>query len=339
MIVIPKTMSTLICLMALLMGGAPPAQPPATRAGLDGVLRDLAGGRLPLEDVRLETQCLEEGRFLHATVHGNGVAVWNDERQSTLTTGQVITLVKAFDREGFARMPPSFGEDERDHVRMAVKMTCRVRFSGKGITKDVIQLDKGEQSVALKRLARGILDATRMATRDAPGIGSLDKGLAAVAVGRVAVETLRIRLRVGAGNSRGWLLRIDGRDLEVEPDAGSKTVRRLEEPVVRDLARVFRENAFATLPTNISAADYVDVSVAVLGEEHAVQARQFAGSSIPDSATRERFDRVIAPLLAFRQPVIEQAPRAEIDNVAAVAGLRDGRDEVLDRAVALVQGK
>ena len=310
MIVIPKTMSTIICLMVLL-----------TQAGVDGVLRDLARGRLPLDDVRLETQCLDEGRFLHATAYGSGVAIWNDERQSVLTREQVLALVTAFDREGFARMPASFGGDERDGARMAVKMTCRVRFSGNGTSKDVIQLDKGEQSAALKRLARGILDTTRAATRDAAPIASLDEGLAAVAAGGLAVETLRIRMRVGAGNSPGWLLRIDGRDLEIEPDAGSKTTRRLEEGMVRDLARVFVESTFSTLPVNVDAAEYIDVSVAVLGKEHAVQARRFAASSAPDRGIRERFDRAISRLRELHQPLSGQEPRREIANVAAFARL------------------
>lgn len=301
MIVIPKMMSTIICLTALLLGGTPPSQPQATQPALASVLRELASGRSPLDDIRLETQCLDEGRFVHATAYGNGVAIWNDERQSMLTREQVMSLVKAFDREGFARMPASFGEDERDRARRAVKMTCRVRFAGHGTTKDVIQLDKGEQSAALKRLATGILDAARLATRDAAGVGSLEDGLAAVAAGRLAVETLRITMRVGAADPRGWVLRIDGRDLDIEPDTGSKTTRRLEDAAVRGVARALSENTFAALPVNIGATEYVDVSVAVLGQQHSVQSRRFAGTAAPDPRIRERFDRAIEPLRAFQR--------------------------------------
>jgi hypothetical protein len=186
---------------------------------------------------------------------------------------------------------------------MAIKMTCRVRFSAPGAAKDVIQLEKGDQSPGLHRLARAILDAARVATQDAPAVASLEEGLARVAAGRLAVETLRITMRVGAGSagkadSRGWVLRVDGRDVEIDPDAGSKVTRRLDERSVRDFARAFAENRFATLPINLATREYVDVTVAVLGQEHGVQAGRFAVSSAPE--IESRFDRAIAPLLALR---------------------------------------
>jgi hypothetical protein len=305
MIVIPMVMSTIMWLTTLLAGAVAAAQAGAPQGDVDGVLRGLAGGRLQLDDVRLETQCLDDGRFVHASAYGNGVAIWNDERQSALAREQVMILVKAFEREGFARMPESFGGDERNPARMAVKMTCHVHFSGAGARKDVIQLDKGEQSPALKRLARSILDTARVATQNARPIDSLEEGLAAVAAGGVAVETLRIRMRVGMSGGkadpRGLVLRIDGRDLEIEPDAGAKTTRRLEAPEVRDVARVLAENGFAALPINLARTGFVDVSVAILGKEHAVQARRFAETPEPDPRIRARFEKAIAPLIALQE--------------------------------------
>ena len=287
---------------ALLVSGLIGASLPGASNALDGVLRDLAAGKRPLDGVRLETQCLDEGQFVYAAAHGNGVAIWKGERQGTLNPDQVLALVKAFDREGFARMPDSFGGDERKPRRMAVKMTCRVRFAAGDIAKDVIQLDKGEQSLALKRLARGILDAARNGTRDAARIESLHEGLAAVADGRLAVETLRITLRAGGTRARhagGWVLRVDGRNVEVEPDAGATAKRRLEESAVRDLARALTGSSFATLPVNVSAPEHVDVTVAVLGHEHAVQAREFSGRP-PEPRIHERFEQAVAPLIALR---------------------------------------
>ena len=303
MILFPEQVSMTHWMVALLLLGLNPAQPRSSPQQVEGLLRELAAGRVALQTVRLETQCLEDGRFLQAAAHGTGVAIWNGERQGSLTREQVLSLVKAFVREGFARMPASFGE-EKEERRMAVKMTCRVRFSDGRVAKDVIQLDEGRQSPALKRLARGILDAARAATRSAAAVTSLDEGLAAIADGRLAVETLRITMRAGVGTGvrettgKGGVLRIDGRDLHVEPDAGAPVTRRLEDAAVRELARVLADSRFFDLPVNVRAPEYVDLTVSVLGQEHSVQARQFSGAA-QDPALRARFERAVAPLTAL----------------------------------------
>jgi len=172
-------------LAALALAGFTGWQPPAP-THFDRILRELADGRRPPETVRLETQCLEEGRLVNAAAYGTGVAIWNRERQGTLTRQEVFSLLKAFVSEGFAQMPAVFGEASDDNAPRSVKTTCRVRFSAEGTAKDVIQLEKGEQSAALKQLARGLLDAARGATRNAAPIASLNDGLAAVAGGRLA---------------------------------------------------------------------------------------------------------------------------------------------------------
>jgi hypothetical protein len=291
---------------ALLFSGAAAAQSDVAPAHLDRVLRELAEGSGPLDGVRLETECLDEGRFVKGAAYGTRVAIWNDARQGMLTQQALLSLLEAFSREKFARMPIAFGEEEGDLSRMAIKMTCRVRFTGGGATKEVIQLDKGEQSAGLKRLARAIITATRTATHDAVPIDTLDRGLAAVADARLAVETLRITMRSGPGrglqqaDAGGWVLRLDGRDLEIEPDAGARTNRRLDAAAVREVARALRESGFTTLPSNVRAPEYVELTVSVLGKEHAVQARQFSGDSVQDAGIHARFVQAVAPLVALR---------------------------------------
>jgi len=290
----------------LLAGAATLQQPSATPPQVDRVLRDVGAGRQPLDDVKMETQCVEQERFRQAAVHGNGVAIWDGEKQGTLTRDQVLALVKTFAREGFPNMPASFGEEEEGAARMSIKMTCRVRFAADGVVKDVIQLEKGDQSAALKRVAKALLDSARGATRSAPAIESLGEGLAAIGAGTLAVETLRVTMRSGAGrgardaDDNGWVLRLEGRDVEIETDAGARSTRRLPEPAVRDLARAMADSGFARLPANVRGTGYVDVIVSVLRHERNVQARQFSGSGEQDPAVRARFEQAMAPLAALR---------------------------------------
>jgi hypothetical protein len=186
-------------------------------------------------------------------------------------------------------------------------MTCRVRAAAGGLSKDVIQLEEGRQSAALKRLAGVILGAARNATRTSPPIQSLQDGLDSVAAGRLAIETLRITMRSGAGRGTreasppGWILRIDGRDLEVEPDGGSPVRRRLAAAEVRELARRLADSRFADLPINVRAAAYTELTVAVLGHERAVQARPFAGTSAQPHEAEARFQRAVEPLMALQR--------------------------------------
>lgn len=287
---------TAIAMAAASAQTAPPA------AEVERVLRELAGGAASADGVRVETQCRDQGRFVTAAVHGSGAAIWNQERQGTASREQITTLLDALVRENFARMPRSFGEEEpKEEARPKPKLTCLVRFAGAGVRKDVLQFEDGPQSPALRRLARAILDVTRGAAARGMSAASLDEGLAAVADGRLAVETLRITFRAGtAGDAAGWVLRLAGRDLEIEPDAGPVRARRLDEAQAREIARTLRGSGFASLPRNVPAEGYTDATVAVLGHEHGVQARAFAGGAAPDPAIAARFRDAIKPLLDLR---------------------------------------
>ena len=285
---------------AILLVGLAALQHAAPSASIDRVLRDLAGGRRPLERVRIETECGVDRQLTRAAVFGSGVAIWNDQRQGAIASGDVRALLDLFVRESFAAMPASFGEDEGDKV----KMTCVVRFADGDVARTVMQLEHGRQSVALQRLARAVLARARNAAASVPPLASLDEGLQAIAGGRLAVETLRVTLRSGAAGqggaaASGWVLRLDGRDLEIEPDAGARVVGRLEATTVREIARSLSDAAFASLPVNLASAGYAELSVAILGQEHTVQAQSFAGRE-PDPVLRDRFTRATAPLLALR---------------------------------------
>ena len=160
---------------AILLVGLAALQHAAPSASIDRVLRDLAGGRRPLERVRIETECGVDRQLTRAAVFGSGVAIWNDQRQGSIASGDVRALLDLFVRENFAAMPASFGEDEGDKV----KMTCVVRFADGDVARTVMQLEHGRQSAALQRLARAVLDRARNAAANVPPVASLDEGLQA----------------------------------------------------------------------------------------------------------------------------------------------------------------
>ena len=68
---------------------------------------------------------------------------------------------------------------------------------------------------------------------------------------------------------------------------------------MREIARSLSDAAFPSLPVNLASAGYAELSVAILGQEHTVQAQSFAGRE-PDPVLRDRFTRATAPLLALR---------------------------------------
>jgi hypothetical protein len=301
------SMTNWICVGFL--AGATAIQSAAPPPDVARVIRDVANGQRPIDAVRLDSECVDEGRFETSAVYGSGVAIWNSQRHGTVTPQQVRTLLDLFVRENFAKMPASFGEDEgeEDTRHASVKMTCRVRFSDDAVEKSVMQLEKGRQSAALKRLAHAVLAASRTATADARPIGSLEDALGAIGGGRMPVETLRITMRAGAGSgvrqaaANGYVLRLDGRDLEIDPDAGPRSVRRLDPAEVRDVVRALWSAGFAGLPASVNADDYLDVTVSVLGQEHAVQARPLPDRAAAESDAQKRFTTAVAPLMALRR--------------------------------------
>ena len=284
--------------VALLLVALAALQHSTPGAAIDRALRDLATGNRSPDSARIETECGVERQLTRAAIFGSGAAIWNDRRQGAIAPSEIHALIDLFVREGFAAMPASFGEDEGDKV----KMTCMVRFAEGSLHKTVVQLAGGRQSAALTRLAHAVIDRAHAAAGDAPPVAPLDAGLQAIGAGTLAVETLRVTLRsgvAGAGSGGGWIVRLDGRDLEIEPDGGTRAVSRLDEARVREIVRALADAGVASLPVNVARDGYAELTVTVLGHDHTVQARPFAGRE-PDAALRARFEQAIGPLVALR---------------------------------------
>ena len=302
----------LACLSALLSlllgsGSASPASPErqTSRSLAEALERALADG---WGQLRMEAECRVEGRLPRAEVFGNGVGIWNEERQFRLPREAVRSLLVAFREAGFALMLPSYG-GEGDSVTpdaQPPRLTCRVGLSLDGASRQVVQLQGGRQSAELRRLAERILDACRV--KAAAGIGAvdLDEGLAKVATGVLAPEVLQVLVsrrpagRPSADGAWGWVLRVAGRTASIlgPGEPGPEPVEaRLDDAEAAALARLLREEGVAGLPFNLYAEELTDLVVQVLGHEKKVQARRFAGMTRATHAEAQaRFERILGTL-------------------------------------------
>ena len=137
---------------------------------------------------------------------------------------------------------------------------------------------------------------------------SLDEGLAAVADGTLAPETLRLTLHekpeLGTAGT-GVLLRLRGRELSVRRFAtgsgyGPPREVELGEEDLRALAGRLAALSPARLPANLHAPGYLDLTLEVLGHRIAVQARRFAGMTAATHGDLQRdFDRLLESVRAL----------------------------------------
>lgn len=307
----PACVSILVSLL-LGGGGASPASPegPASPALSEALERALADG---WGELRIEAECRVGGRLPRAEVFGNGVGIWNEERQFSLPREEVRSLLVVFRDEGFASMRPSYGGKKDPVIPEAQppRLTCRVGLSLDGVSAQVVQLEGGRQSAELRRLAERILDECRAKGASGTGAVDLDDGLAKVASGALAPEVLQVLVsqrpegRPSGDGARAWVLRVEGRAASIllPGERGPEPVeRRLDDAEAASLARLLREDGIARLPANLYAEELTDIVVRVLRHETTIQARRFAGlTRATHGEAQVRFERILAALRDRRE--------------------------------------
>ncbi len=203
----------------LLASGGARADLSPERPSLAGALdRALADGWNELE---IEAECRVEGRLPRVEVYGNGVGIWNDERQFVLSRTEVRELLAAVRDAGFASMRPSYGgkHDPAREDAQAPRLTCRASVRLDGASGEAVQLEGGRQFAELRRLAETILDACREKAAAGTGAADLDDGLAKVASGILAPEVLQVLVsrqpegRSSTDPARVLTMRVAGRTL------------------------------------------------------------------------------------------------------------------------------
>jgi hypothetical protein len=307
--------------------GAVPSGPSGVAVVDQGIEGDTAAGsgtlrralseavddRTHWDSLHLLVECAADAGMRSVEVHGNGVGIWDHDRQFRLTPAELSRLLRTLDEAEFTSLEEIYGGRERpdpgapertEEEGSAIRVVCRVTLSLAGRTKQVVQLAKGEQSAELRRLGEALLALCREAGQAGTAAEDLSDGLEKVSRGDLAPETLRLLLHrkpqtTGSDAAAGgFLLRLSGRRVTsrgYDPAAGLLDPLRLvlSSAEVADLARELAGRGLAELPVNLFAVHYTDLSVEVLDHKTSVQARQFAGMTATTHGERQiDFERV-----------------------------------------------
>jgi len=257
-------------------------------------------------------------------VFASGVAIWDGRRQFTLDDEQVGSLLAAVEAAGFVTFEAVYGgatsrqgNPKRPATEAVVTVTCRVSLRLSDVEKQSAQLEKGEQSEALRSLAETLFALCEGPARHGVAAADLADGLDLLARGRLAPETFSVvfhrKPEPGAatgGSGSGLLLRLQGdtattRIYDPATGYGEPRTLTLQPAEVGRLAANLAREAPDDLPVNLWAPDYTDLSLRVLDHRRSLQARRFAGME-PHShgEAQARFDRLVAALETLHANVL-----------------------------------
>ncbi len=260
---------------------------------LDTALR----GEESLEGLRLQMGCLRDEGFRQLEAWGNGVAVWNEESQFRLSYGELLELLRLFERYRFADMRASYGgKDDPDpnaprppEQGSAIRVVCHVELKLGAASKRSVQIFGGRQHQDLWDLAAAIFELCTEPAKSGVRAASLSEGLRKIARGELAPEAFdlvahRKSETPASAPEASWLLILDGaaataRSYTASRGLGEEVRLDLGPEEVAELMRVLAKARFEEMPDNLWAQDYTDFSVKVLNHEKSLQARRFAGLS------------------------------------------------------------
>ncbi len=282
------------------------------------------------------TECADDAGFQRVELFGNGVGIWQGRRQFELDHTRLASVLELFRKAEFPTMPEMFGSDEEEEIPVpegpgqgtddggasVLRVTCRVILTLDGVTKQSNQLSDGPRSEELHGLAEGIVDVCREPGENGLRALNMTDGLKKVADGRLAPETLSLLLHhkpEAAAMERGepgFLMRLRGERVTVRSFLGTKGYG---EPVVLDLGRdqvsnlanQLADNGLGTLPVNLYAEHYTDLTVDLLDQHAEIQARQFARMTHGShGAAQTAFDQIYTSLAALARQVLEEGSPA-----------------------------
>jgi hypothetical protein len=258
-------------------------------------------------DLRLFVERSIPGANQSATVYADGVVVWNREREVRIQTEDVARLLRLFRDAGFDAMPDQgFGTGKKWLLR-------RASLRRDGRTKQVVQLVGGQQSVELERL----VDTVVAAVEPKPGTGvaaaSLADGLRKLSGGELAPQCLGIvafrKPELGrSGPSEGWLLQLqEGTATASAFSAGGFVDPRalsLDRARLTRLVEALLAAEVESLPGNLYAPDYRELTLSVLNREKNLTARAFAGLTATKLGEKQTlFERAFSEIEALSEEV------------------------------------
>lgn len=312
---------------------AGPAKPPVDVDRIDLALAQRVEGKAPADDVRIEASWRRGTEIVSSRLYGTGVGIWRERVQFPITREQFLGLLRDLRQAHFGAMPKVYGseegegeesEEEREREREKEKVYLRGFLAVRVGTevKRVAQYMEGDQDKAFASLVERILAVGEKASAKGVGAASLAEGLAAVADGKLAPETLQILAQRRAGRpgeggdaaAGSWILRIDGRRVLARPLSSAQPepprLLVLSEPDFHTLATLLRESDLAGLPRNLYSPEYVRLNASVLDRHADLTARRYAGKTATSlGAKQETFDRVVAALTALRDRTVKEGAK------------------------------
>lgn len=281
-------------------------------------LDQMLAGHFPLSEVRVEVVGSGLPAWHSLTVFGRGIGIWNGERQFTLPEKQVRALLELFKTHEFSLMPERFGGmPARGDVPgpSAVEAIRAVTLTLGDLSKQVVQINRGEQSARFEDLIRRLYTACQGPASQGVAASDLADGLSKLAAGQLEPETFVLGLHcpqmrgVAGAEGEGWQIVVRGRDLEARSHSlqtGHSQPARLslgENELARLIGVLIQEDV-ARMPGNLPLEGYTDFRLSVLNQERSVQARLFAGRPSEEGLrARDAFLRV-------RQAALELYRRA-----------------------------
>ena len=275
------------------------------------------------DSLDLLTECRGETGMRSMRVWGDGLVVWEGRRQAFLAPAEVLAVLERLHVADFASFAPLYGgprqQDPMEHDRPddgnAVLISCRVRVSLDGSSKESVQRAKGEQSEELKALAESLLAIGETAARNGIEAANLLDGLEKVGRGELDPRVFRVMLHrkptaeeIGESGP-GFLMRVEGQEVTTrrhDPQSGygQEKVLDLDVAAVRNLALVVAELDPEAMPVNLWAPIYTEVAIEVLDHRQSVQARRFAGlEPTAHGDLQENFDALVRTLVRLQDQV------------------------------------
>jgi hypothetical protein len=298
--------------VTLVMWGAELAQPNGSSqdSALRGALARAIASAESRRSVHVESECLLDSGRKSIQLYGTGVGIWDERSQFGVEDDRFVAVLRSFDRHDFLAMPESIGGRARKPAGRAQgpRVTCRVTLALAEGESTAVQLEGGEQSAGLKKLATEIIAPFEDPARRGTTVTSIEEGLAAVAQGRLAPEAFSLVAHFKPRDRTGWLLESRHGDLasrSFSERTGYGAARRLAsaDDQIRQLARMMSD---AVLPSRLSLDEYTEVHVRVLNQRAEILARVFDDQPRPGAADRARFMKLRAELERLHQLVIEQ---------------------------------
>ena len=277
-------------------------------------VEEVLAGQRPLSEVRLEVVGGRPDRR-GVVVYGSGVGIWNQEKQFLLSPEEHKELLKRTLAAGLYEMPerPRPGKEPRPapDAPSAPVIIRAVSVKVGELERTVAQNDRVRTLPALEALVGELFGLCEKPASRGTGASSLTDGLAKIARGKLAIETLQLVLSippVAAGAKgpaeKGVLVVLDGGTLTwTEQDAGrAGTAVPVPADVeqMRELAGTLAEVGIESFPVNLYRARYLDLNARALGQAKTIQARAFAGMDPAKHAAHQAaLEKVIRAILAL----------------------------------------